>query len=624
MRIRNSGTFALGTGYAFIVVDRAWLNGKYLRFRWTATLTTASVGVLIYDGSYDRSSDVDFPSSAPLLLKGNGLLQTLTSTGASFGWETRDLQTNLGAGSEEFCTVFFKARDHTSPGNVLLDLDWFEINSGVGGAGAFYDEQFTDVVTMERTGTFGDYGYISTGTAIPKVSIELGCGFEVGQGSIDLPASFVSAQGRENLGAKFEVGQDSVELLGGFLTRGPGSSELAAGFITQSLTAVNLLATMNVVQLTDLPAKFRVTKTYDLRGTAGIAFYWWGANNPPEALNQLRLETPTGFWYSDFVDGPASFRHVFIPWGSFTWVSTTQRSLEPHRHGLNAPDRSQIDAILFTIHTTGVRRIDYIYAPLMALFPCKFTIRRSTSQNLAAGFNVRRSETYNLPCGFTVRLTSNDLSAKFNVSISLFSICMTNDKIYMAAGISENIVESFPTPYSTPQAITFDGNDIISGDWSTDLIYVHEGINDTIRRSFDTASPTSNIVALTFANPNLISGYQIGTIYIHDGISDAILDAWGQGISLAGLAFDGTNLISCDSTTIYVHDGLTSAITRSFAAPANMAGLAFDGTDLISLSWAQKLIYVHDGISETIKRSFPTPGSGDPRYTKDIAVTLVP
>jgi len=163
VRMNNSSTFALGTGYFFIVVNRAWLNGKYLRFRWTATITTASVGVYIYDGAYDRSSDVDFPSGAALLLKGNGLLQTLISASASFGWETRDLQTNLGAGSEQLCTVFFRARDHTSPGNVRIDLDWFEVNDSPGGADLLYSEQFISAITMEREGTYGDYGYISSG-----------------------------------------------------------------------------------------------------------------------------------------------------------------------------------------------------------------------------------------------------------------------------------------------------------------------------------------------------------------------------------------------------------------------------------------------------------------------------
>ena len=439
----QSGTFALGTGYFFIVVDRAWLNGKYLRFRWTGTITTASCDVLIYDGAYDRSSDVDFPSGAPIATKGNGLLQTVISAAASFGWETRDLQTNLGAGSEEFCTVFFRARDHTSPGNVLLDLDWFEINSGAGGAGAFYDEQFTDAVTMERTGTFGDYGYISTGTAIPMDSIELGCGFEVGQGSEDLTASFTSSQWQEDLPAQFTVRQAAsqdlgasfdgqavqslfagfivrplveLDLAGSLVVRASTSTVLPAGFAVRRDTSGDLAASLEVNWIGDLKAGFRVEKIYDLRGTAGVAFYWWGANNPPEALNQLRLETPTGFWYSDFIDGPARLRHVFIPWGSFTWVSAEQRYLEPHRHGFNEPDKSQIDAILFTIHTTGVRRIDYIYAPLMNEFICKFIVRHSDALNLSAGFAVRRSNLDNMPGELVARHASSvEFGAGFRV-----------------------------------------------------------------------------------------------------------------------------------------------------------------------------------------------------------------
>ena len=165
-----------------------------------------------------------------------------------------------------------------------------------------------------------------------------------------------------------------------------------------------------------LGASFTVEKTYDLRGTAGIAFYWWGADNPPESMNQLILETPTGFWYSDFNDGPARFRYVFMPWGSFTWVSAEQRYLEPHRHGTgllnlegapNEPDLSQIDGFLITIHTTGERRIDYIFAPLMSPFPARFTVRRSASLELAAEFVVRHPVSEELLIEFITRRSAS-------------------------------------------------------------------------------------------------------------------------------------------------------------------------------------------------------------------------
>jgi hypothetical protein len=63
-----------------------------------------------------------------------------------------------------------------------------------------------------------------------------------------------------------------------------------------------------------------------------------------------------------------------------------------------------------------------------------------------------------------------------------------------------------------------------------------------------------------------------------------------------GLAFDGTNLISCDNASdlIYVHDGVSSAILSSFASPGTYPfGLAFEGTNLISSDSDSDLIYVH-------------------------------
>ena len=64
----------------------------------------------------------------------------------------------------------------------------------------------------------------------------------------------------------------------------------------------------------------------------------------------------------------------------------------------------------------------------------------------------------------------------------------------------------------------------------------------------------------------------------------------------SGLAFDGTNLISCDaiSDIIYIHDGITSTILSSFSSPDNApTGLAFDGTNLISCDAGSLLFYIH-------------------------------
>jgi len=141
-------------------------------------------------------------------------------------------------------------------------------------------------------------------------------------------------------------------------------------------------------------------------------------------------------------------------------------------------------------------------------------------------------------------------------------------------------------------------------------IYIHDGISSTIISSF--ASPGSSTNGLAFDGTNLISCDDIADkIYIHDGISSTILSSFNSpGAHPKGLAFDGTNLISSDSgdSKIYIHDSISSTISSSFASPGDYpSGLAFDGTNLISCDYIGK-IYIHDSISSTILSSFNSPG----------------
>ena len=162
----ESSVASLGRGYCFIVCNRAWLNGKYLRFLWRGQGSYSSPSVyrvLLYDGEYVRSSDIDFPSGSGLPTKGNGLLQTIAAPAGIFDWTTTDVLINTSGGTQDKCTIFFQLADAWADTSLYIDIDWVEINTGSGGAGKLYDEQFTDAVAMELTGTYGDYGYISIG-----------------------------------------------------------------------------------------------------------------------------------------------------------------------------------------------------------------------------------------------------------------------------------------------------------------------------------------------------------------------------------------------------------------------------------------------------------------------------
>src|SRR4030042_3647169 len=159
--VRIESTVAsLGHGYCFIVCDRAWLNGKYLRFLWQGLgfNSSAAYKVLLYDGEYDRSSDTDFPSGSGLPTKGNGLLQTISAPATDFTWATTDVLINASGGSQEKCTLFFQLKDAWIATGVYIDIDWIEVNAGSGGSGNLITETFDSAVTMEGTGTFGDYG----------------------------------------------------------------------------------------------------------------------------------------------------------------------------------------------------------------------------------------------------------------------------------------------------------------------------------------------------------------------------------------------------------------------------------------------------------------------------------
>jgi hypothetical protein len=174
------------------------------------------------------------------------------------------------------------------------------------------------------------------------------------------------------------------------------------------------------------------------------------------------------------------------------------------------------------------------------------------------------------------------------------------------------ILSSFAAPSASTTGITFDGTNLISCDYSTDIITVHDGVSSTILSSF--AAPATNPRAVTFDGANLIScDANTNTIYVHDGVSSTILSSFAtSGTSVRGLTFDGTNLISCDfvSDLIYIHDGVSSTILSSFAAPGSSTlGLAFDGTNLISCDSSADLIYIHDGVSSTILSSFAAPGT---------------
>ena len=158
-------------------------------------------------------------------------------------------------------------------------------------------------------------------------------------------------------------------------------------------------------------------------------------------------------------------------------------------------------------------------------------------------------------------------------------------------------------PPEKPTAI----GDLIICCFETHKIWRCKGISNEV---IDTLTNISNPSGLTVANGNLINAND-SYIFVHDGFSSTILNQFEPPYYYNnGLAFDGTNLISCDwlKKKIYIHNGLSASILNSFASPSTFPrGLTIINGDLISGDANSDMIYIHNGITSTIKSSFASP-----------------
>jgi len=175
-------------------------------------------------------------------------------------------------------------------------------------------------------------------------------------------------------------------------------------------------------------------------------------------------------------------------------------------------------------------------------------------------------------------------------------------RIFYRGGCKEDPILMAPTK---PTLIV--SGDLIICCFETDNIWRCKGISNEV---IDTLTNINNPSGLTVANGNLISA-NYSYFFVHDGFSETILNQFVTPYYYNnGLAFDGTNLISCDwyKKLIYIHNGLSASISNSFASPSTFPrGLTIINGDLISGDANSDMIYVHNGITSTIKSSFPSP-----------------
>ena len=188
----------MGRLYMFFVVPRAWIHGKYLRWRWAAYPGgTARSHVEVWDGSYERSSLVDFPDGSGPVSKGNGMLQELANRGPTFSALTDDVQIDTSGGNQSDVTIIFWTNDAWSGNYALFELDWIEVNDSAGGADNLYFEPFDPASYISEAGGSNGYGYISGGN-VPEWTSDLSCAFSI-RNSGDLKGIFTIRQWQEEL-----------------------------------------------------------------------------------------------------------------------------------------------------------------------------------------------------------------------------------------------------------------------------------------------------------------------------------------------------------------------------------------------------------------------------------------
>lgn len=171
--LRISSTISsTGEMYVFITGPTAFLHNKYLRIRWRGDFPSGNwlAQMVVNDGSYDRSSDTDFPPGSNVITKGNGSLDGGFFHIGNFGWTTEEKQLKLFGGglggvpaTLDNVTIMLAISENQDDEEGYWEVDWIQINEGSGGSGNLYLEEFTDSVHMELTGTEKDYGYIGDG-----------------------------------------------------------------------------------------------------------------------------------------------------------------------------------------------------------------------------------------------------------------------------------------------------------------------------------------------------------------------------------------------------------------------------------------------------------------------------
>lgn len=114
------------------------------------------------------------------------------------------------------------------------------------------------------------------------------------------------------------------------------------------------------------------------------------------------------------------------------------------------------------------------------------------------------------------------------------------------------------------------------------------------------SAPAGNPDGLTWIDGSLwITSDDEFEIYEVDPATGNVLSTipgHGNDVSLTGLSYDGTHLLSCCHPMIYFRETDDGAVVDSIPAPGTTCneGLAWDGTSIWSTNWQDNLVYELD------------------------------
>jgi len=165
-----SSQTALGDIIIFATFDTSYLSGKKIAITWQGTETgsggTPESILYVVDGEYDRSVDADWGEGTdlPPWTKGNGIIHTLSEDNFHpFGpSDYTSPALNLAGASLSKVTVVMYVQDAWIANTAELMVSKFQVLSS--GDALLQEVDFDAAsLTMEKTLSFGDYGYFGSG-----------------------------------------------------------------------------------------------------------------------------------------------------------------------------------------------------------------------------------------------------------------------------------------------------------------------------------------------------------------------------------------------------------------------------------------------------------------------------